>query len=91
MTRLIDAEHLAWNVKGIKSGTLTVKYLLWILENQEPTIDAHPVKNGEWIGCTNAESIDNECKCSVCGYTVFDDFARNYKYCPNCGARMWKE
>lgn len=41
--RLIDAEHLVWNVKGIKSGQLTVKYLLWILKNQEPTVDAVPV------------------------------------------------
>lgn len=46
------------------------------------------VKRGEWIGCTNEESVDYECKCSVCGLTVFDDFARNYKYCPNCGAKM---
>lgn len=56
-----------------------------------PTVEAVPVRHGEWVGCTNEESVDYECKCFVCGYTVFDDFARNYKYCPNCGARMWKE
>jgi hypothetical protein len=41
--RLIDAEHLKWNVGGIKCGTLTVDYLNWILEHEEPTVDAVPV------------------------------------------------
>ena len=41
--RLIDAEHLKWNVGGIKCGTLTVAYLDWILEHEEPTVDAVPV------------------------------------------------
>lgn len=41
--RLIDAEHLKWNVGGIKCGTLTVAYLDWILEHEEPTVEAIPV------------------------------------------------
>ena len=44
--RLIDAEHLKWNVGGIKCGTLTVAYLDWILEHEEPTVEAIPI---EWI------------------------------------------
>ena len=44
--RLIDAEHLKWNVGGIKCGEITVEYLLWIIDHQEPTIEAIPV---EWI------------------------------------------
>jgi len=44
--RLIDAEHLKWNVGGIKCGTLTVAYLDWILEHEEPTVDAIPI---EWL------------------------------------------
>ena len=42
--RLIDAEHLKWNVGGIKCGTLTVAYLDWILEHEEPTVDAIPIE-----------------------------------------------
>lgn len=44
--RLIDAEHLKWNVGGIKCGTLTVAYLNWILEHEEPTVEAIPI---EWL------------------------------------------
>ena len=44
--RLIDAEHLKWNVGGIKCGLLTVAYLDWILEHEEPTVDAIPI---EWL------------------------------------------
>lgn len=44
--RLIDAEHLKWNVGGIKCGTLTVDYLNWILEHEEPTVEAIPI---EWM------------------------------------------
>lgn len=42
--RLIDAEHLKWNVGGIKCGTLTVAYLNWILEHEEPTVEAIPIE-----------------------------------------------
>lgn len=44
--RLIDAEHLKWNVGGIKCGTLTVDYLNWILEHEESTVEAIPI---EWM------------------------------------------
>lgn len=27
-------------------------------------------------------------KCSECGYVICDDDADEYKYCPNCGAKM---
>lgn len=44
MTRLIDADHLKWNVGGIKCGTLTVHYLNWIIDNEEPTVEAIPIE-----------------------------------------------
>lgn len=44
--RLIDADHLKWNVGGIKCGEITIEYLLWIIDNQEPTIEAIPT---DWI------------------------------------------
>lgn len=30
-------------------------------------------------------------KCSECGYIVHIQFINEYKYCPNCGARMESE
>lgn len=44
--RLISAEHLKENVSGIKCGTLSVNYLMHIIDNEEPTVEAIPI---EWI------------------------------------------
>ena len=41
--KLISVEHLKWNVGGIKCGILTVDYLNWILDHEEPAVDAVPV------------------------------------------------
>lgn len=51
------------------------------------TVDAVPVRHGRWkrkiVDCGfNADWV-----CSQCGHRVMTDFV-NYKYCPNCGARM---
>lgn len=47
---------------------------------------------GEWIRISD-DWIDGTCgaryfpiRCSVCGYSTYDDGAT--KYCPNCGADM---
>lgn len=52
-----------------------------------PTVDAVPVIHGRWkrkiVDCGfNADWV-----CSQCGHRVMTDFV-NYKYCPECGARM---
>ena len=54
--RLIDAEHLKWNVGGIKCGTLTVAYLNWILEHEEPTVEAIPI---EWMKNWNPKELND--------------------------------
>ena len=43
-----------------------------------PAADVVEVRHGEWIEGKTLE------KCSVCGKKGFPD----WKYCPNCGARM---
>ena len=54
-------------------------------EGCPPVVDAVPVVHGHW---TTKRSLthDGEWYCSNCEYepTVFED----YKYCPNCGAKM---
>ena len=48
-------------------------------------------KTGHWIGIDEEPHEDYECSC--CGYVV-STFTANiephteYKYCPNCGAKM---
>ena len=51
-------------------------------------------KSGKWIGIDEKPHEDYECSC--CGYVV-STFTANiephteYKYCPNCGAKMGSE
>lgn len=89
--KLISVEHLKWNVGGIKCGTLTVDYLNWILDHEEPAVDAEPVRHGKWIREVRY-TIDSlhsyqQYRCSECGMT----YITNTKRCPNCGARMDEE
>ena len=50
------------------------------------TIDAEPVRHGEWIVESRSESpFDGvSIKCSVCYSYVL----KKTNYCPNCGAKM---
>lgn len=58
----------------------------------EPTVDAKPVRHGKFIGTEYDGYADDspvyyEWKCSECG-CIFEDDEPTYNYCPNCGARM---
>lgn len=59
----------------------------------EPTIDAVPVRHGKWID--EGQYADffphHEWRCSECGEHVIEIDTPWYKYCPNCGARMVKD
>ena len=48
-------------------------------EGCPPIIDAAPVVHGWW---TDKDSLS--CRCSCCGCKSSNE----YKYCPNCGAKM---
>lgn len=98
--RLIDADELFnWGDKKLKDA---VKYGNKSSEQQDwsystlmmyeiadeifdaPTIDAVPVKHGKWI--YNDEWW--EFICTSCHRGIGN--IKEYKYCPNCGARMDK-
>jgi rubrerythrin len=69
---------------------LWIRYKMFenCLENT-PTIDAADRPQGEWMSPTAGSYIQaNFYKCSICGKIVNLLQMRNYKYCPNCGARM---
>lgn len=97
MAKLIDADALIekygnWYVKDTEEHTQWgfVGSLRTFL-NEQPTVDAVPVRHGEWIhkwsGCG---SVWLEQRCSECGLT-FEEEPIDYNYCPNCGARMGEE
>ena len=55
--------------------------------------DIAPVRHGEWTRTDDDWDSLTIIRCSICGEewcfeTVDDVSLLNYKYCPNCGARM---
>jgi len=53
-----------------------------------PTVSSEP-KHGKWIDGTQTSPCMPETDvCSECGLRII--YGLNYKYCPNCGAKMEK-
>ena len=56
-----------------------------------PTVDAQPVIHAEWKQINKNEvNVIPQWKCSECG-AEFECFDMDFEYCPNCGAKMYKE
>lgn len=97
MARLIDADALIEHCKSIVSVAWNnlVAPISWSQAYQEfiseledaPTIDAEPVRHGEWTdtGIEELDLIYSGYKCSQCGFILCGDHT---KYCPGCGAKM---
>jgi len=93
--RLINADELHTRFKEISFGDLTGDELAMVMKfydmiNNTPTIDAEPVRHGQWI------EDGPGWICSYCG-TEFKDEIEFVKldydyymphYCPHCGAKM---
>ena len=88
MGRLIDADALKAYIDAQKGRPFigcTVGEALKIMTDEQPTIEPEQRK-GKWIDITNYESLEEEYKCSVCGYELYYSYPT--KFCPNCGADM---
>lgn len=78
--RLIDADELCADRVSNDPVVIAAKCA--------PTIDAEPVRHGEW-SAYRINGYDGlhpvyETQCSLCGgYARF-----TYRFCPHCGARM---
>ena len=96
--RLIDATELerVWEKHKARDQYNGGGYLYSpqdILDDIEeaPTIEAEPVKHGEWVIIT--DEFDCEMmECSCCGAEFYDGdndtVDRLHNYCPSCGAKM---
>lgn len=60
----------------------SLKYVRKYIEALPP---AQPRKKGKWI--TVQGRLGNEVECDKC-HSVFWYWMGNYRFCPNCGARM---
>lgn len=94
--RLIDADALKEHFKqyAIHSGIQASldRYALKVIE-EEPTVDAVPVRHGKWIPRyikIAGQNYKHGMQCSVCAEPALDAEGDDYltDYCPNCGARM---
>ena len=101
MTRYIDADALIekYIVVIRKDADEKLKTEIAVLLKdieEQPTIDAEPVRHGKW-----ADDAMGVLRCSECnaqapwrfvgrGYNEVD-YRWKSDYCPNCGARMDKE
>lgn len=80
--RLIEDDFTA--VEAVIRGKV-----VWVVPYKDiyeaPTVDAEPIRHGEWIEC---EGRNNEYYCSECYDIWKSDRIKNMKYCPSCGAKM---
>ena len=100
MARYIDAEKVIEKISTITiKGRCTDAYEAGInkgldiateIINHTPTAYVEPVRHGKWIKTTEP---DTRYTCSRCDnhYLCDFDLDLDFKYCPNCGARMDKE
>ena len=102
--RLIDADCLLNAIEKLKvrntSNTATIFDVLGVLDDVEKIIKAapinEPVKHGHWIHDITSRKIEYY-RCSICNHGIhmwwgwqasLESPAEEYRYCPNCGARM---
>lgn len=85
--RLIDAER--FEKAQFKRCHRSLPYVgtcsydrspLWKEIENAPTVDAEPIRHGEWI----ESKVGGYDKCSVCRESTL----AKYNFCPNCGAKM---
>ena len=93
--RLIDADALIEEMTHFSNATGEDMTHGIFYAHIAPTIDAVPVKRGEWVEypyclCYEGALTEEDIACSSCGavFNVIDNCTEKFKYCPNCGAYM---
>lgn len=94
MSRLIYAEEAYKYLTEYYHHRADVQHIaLREALNRVPTVEAEPVKHGEWLAVKGWDDeigeLDNA-ECSVCHEIQESEYWAKtyYKYCPNCGAKM---
>jgi len=106
--RLIDADSLKEGIKELKqspwynndinpSWKQGIKDAVHVVEtlciDEEPTVDAVPVRHGKWLYGNDFHWYT--ASCNKCGYQRRTDIKADgwnqWKFCPMCGSRMDKE
>lgn len=93
--RLIDVEKVIGDLTAMKREyhAISIEGMIKGLE-EVPTIEAEPVKHGQWVHNEEYEYWAERYVCSVCNRNALSDGDYRHKladYCPNCGAKMDSE
>ena len=84
MGRLIDADALK-DTLGISDKDIEFAEML----DEQPTVDAEPVRHGHWIQLEFKSVWNNKLiACSKCGELFLVQHVESEHYCRNCGAKM---
>ncbi len=94
--RLIDADALLSDIEHTieESGCVNHEGEIMDCVRYAPEVDAAPVVRAEWKRDIGDRHSSGEYRyCTACGGNAFHLYGmiRNYKYCPNCGAKMESE
>lgn len=93
--RMIDADALRedWLENGQNEYVYDTNAFLQSIDEQS-TIEAEPVRHGEWVPVDGIDPCD-EWECTACEERMTfmyeleaDDMKVDFRYCPNCGAKM---
>lgn len=66
-------------------------YKLVDIMTEVPSEDVAPVRHGEWEYQPPTATLNGAWKCTACKCYFWEHTANEFKYCPNCGAKMDKE
>ena len=88
--RLIDKDALMERTPTYIGCGGDAYIALWRIED-EPEIEAEPVRHERWIESRDNDGMDYECSNPRCQCRISYNGSRvsgDFNYCPNCGARM---
>ena len=87
--RLIDADALKEKLENGYANTHHSRIYAIAMLKKAPTIEAEPVRHGEWVHTDKAASWKCKDECGECHYHTADRVDLScLNYCPNCGAKM---
>ena len=87
--RLIDADEMQEELKDMDIVLVKHNVEDWI--DEQPTVDAEPVRHGKWIEACFDDGYDSAATCSLCEEsTCFYGRCENDlpPFCSKCGADM---
>ena len=89
MPRYINLDELLTSVDK-RNGRLPL-WLDEILMEDCKVSPVEPIRHGEWEYKLPTATLNGAWKCTACKCYFWEHTANEFKYCPNCGAKMDKE